>query len=95
MTRIEMFRDIYHPNAYLSRIRNVRRGLKARTKILNVMEETVGEAKTVAAQAGLSYGVTVHHLKLLSAEEIVDRKDHKPCIWAITGKGQRRLVPSG
>jgi hypothetical protein len=90
-----MVKDIYHPNAYLSRIRNVKLGLKARTRILNVMEKTVGDAKTIAAQAGLSYGVTVHHLKLLSAEEIVDRKDHKPCIWVTTGMGQKRLVPSG
>ena len=94
MMRIEMVKDIYHPNAYLSNIRNVRLGLKARTKILNVMEQTVGDAKTIATQTGLSYGVTVHHLKLLGAEEIVDRKDHKPCIWMTTGKGQKRLVPS-
>jgi hypothetical protein len=31
---------------------------------------------------------------LLGAEEIVDRKDHKPSIWATTGKGQKRLMPS-
>ena len=92
--RIEMVKDIYHPNAYLSNIRNVKLGLKARTKILNVMENTAGDAKTIATQAGLSYGVTIHHLKLLGAEEIVDRKDHKPSIWVITGKGQKRLMPS-
>ena len=92
--RIEMVKDIYHPNAYLSNIRNVRLGLKARTRILNVMEKTIGDTKTIATQAGLSYGVTIHHLKLLGAEEIMDRKDHKPCIWATTGKGQKRLVPS-
>jgi predicted transcriptional regulator len=94
MMRIEMVKDIYHPNAYLSNIRNVRLGLRARTKILNVMEKTIGDAKTIATQAGLSYAVTVHHLKLLGAEEIVDGKDHKPSIWATTGKGQKRLMPS-
>jgi hypothetical protein len=89
-----MVKDVYHPNAYLSSIRNVRLGLAARTKILNVLEKTIGDARTIATQAGLSYGVTVHHLKLLAVEEIVDRKDHKPCIWATTGKGQKRLVTS-
>lgn len=89
-----MVKAVYHPNAYLSSIRNVRRGLAARTKILNVLEKTMGDARTIGTQAGLSYGVTVHHLKLLAVEEIVDRKDHKPCIWATTGKGQKRLVTS-
>ncbi len=89
-----MVKDSYHPNAYLSNIRNVRLGLKARTKILNVIEKTSGDTKTIATQAGLSYAVTVHHLRLLKREEIVDSKDHKPRLWMATGKGQKRLVPS-
>jgi len=92
--RTEMGRDVYHPNAYLSTIRNVRLGLAARTKILNVLEKTVGDARTIATQAGLSYGVAVHHLKLLGVEEIVYRKDHRTSIWVTTGKGQKRLVTS-
>ena len=89
-----MGRDVYHPNAYLSTIRNVRLGLAARTKILNVLEKTVGDARTIATLAGLSCGVAVHHLKLLAVEEIVYRNDHKPSIWVTTGKGQKRLVTS-
>jgi predicted transcriptional regulator len=89
-----MGRDVYHPNAYLSAIRNVRLGLAARTRILNVLEKTTGDTRTIATQAGLSYGVAVHHLKLLTAEDIVNRKDIRPCVWATTGKGQKRLETS-
>ena len=89
-----MVKDVYHPNAYLSNIRNVRLGLAARTKILNVIEKTVGDAKTIAAEAGVPYAVAMHHLKLLLVEGIVSRKDRKPGIWVATGKGQKRLVSS-
>lgn len=90
-----MVKEIYHPNAYLSRVRNVSRGLRARTKILNSLEKTIGDAKAVSTQSGLTYGVAMHHLKLLAADGIVDHRDHRPCIWSMTGKGQKRLVASG
>ena len=90
-----MVKNVYHPNAYLSNIRNVRLGLGARTKILDVLEKTVGDAKTIAAEAGVPYTVAIHHLKLLLVEGIVSRKDRKPGIWVATGRGQKRLVPSG
>ena len=89
-----MVKEVYHPNAYLSSIRNVRLGLAARTRILNVIEKTVGDAKTISAQAGMSYAVVMHHLKLLLIEGIVSRKDRRPGIWVVTGKGQKRLVSS-
>lgn len=90
-----MVKDVYHPNAYLLNIRNVRLGLAARTRILNVLEKTVGDAKTIAAEAGVPYAVAMHHLKLLLVGGIVSRKDSRPGIWVATGKGQKRLVPSG
>jgi len=92
--RTDMGRDVYHPNAYLSTIRNVRLGLAARTKILNVLEKTIGDARTIATQAGLSYGVAGHRLKLLAVEEIGYRNDHKPSNCVTAGKGQKRLVTS-
>jgi predicted transcriptional regulator len=89
-----MVKDTYHPNAYLENIRNMKLGLKARTKILNVLEKSSGDAKTLAEQAGLPYGVTMHHLKLLGAEDIVHRKGNRPYVWVLTGMGQKRLVNS-
>lgn len=89
-----MSRNAYHPNAYLSRIKNIRLGLKARTKILDVLERKSVDGNALAIEATMHYGVIMHHLKLLEAEEIVERKGRKPYVWVLTGVGQRRLVDS-
>ena len=90
-----MLKETCHPNAYLASIRNMKVGLRARTKILNAMEKLSGNAKEVARGSGLSYGVAMHHLKLLAAEGIVERKGGRPYIWGLTGIGQKRLETSG
>lgn len=87
-------KETYHPNACLENIRNTKLGLKARTKILDSLDKVSGDAKTVGKGAGMHYGVVMHHLKLLEAEDIVLRKSGKPYVWALTGKGQRRLAVS-
>jgi len=65
-----MFKEAYHPNAYLSNIKNNRLGLQARTRILNVLERISVDAKTIAKETGMHYGVVTHHLRLLKAEAI-------------------------
>ncbi len=90
-----MFKETYHPNAYLIHIRNVKLGLKARTQILNTLEERSLDARTITKETGMHYGVVMHHLKLLEVEEIVERKGSKPCVWVLTGLGQKRLENSG
>ena len=87
-----MVREIWHPKAYLSAIRNVKLGLRARTRILSVLEKNSSDARTIANETEMHYGVVVHHLKLLEAEEIVERKGSKPHVWMLTGVGQRRLL---
>jgi len=87
-----MLKEAYHPNAFLSDLRNIRLGLTARTKILNFLEEkSQADAKTIAKGTGLHYGVVIHHLKLLEAEKIVERKGKRPHVWLLTGLGQKRL----
>lgn len=86
-----MVKEVYHPNAYLVDFRNVKPGLRARTRILNVLERISGDAKTIAKQAGLHYGVVMHHLKLLEARGLVQRKGRRPSVWTLTGLGQKRL----
>jgi predicted transcriptional regulator len=86
-----MPKEGYHPNAYLADFRNVKLGLKARTAILNILEKSSADAKTIARNAGLPYGVVIHHLKLLEAKGIVQRKGGRPFVWGVTGFGQRRL----
>jgi DNA-binding transcriptional ArsR family regulator len=90
-----MFKEDYHPNAYLSNIKNNRLGLRARTRILNVLERISVDAKTIAKETGMHYGVVTHHLRLLKAEAIVERKLDKPHIWVLTGRGQKRLMNLG
>jgi predicted transcriptional regulator len=91
---VEMVKEIYHPNAHLSSMKNIKRGLKARTQILIVLERVSAEAKNIGKEAELHYGVVVHHLRLLQKEGIVVRKDGKPHIWTLTGVGQKRLLNS-
>ena len=88
-----MQRRKYHPNAYLERRRNVKRGLKARTKILEVLAAgaKAHTVKEVARLAVLSYSVARHHLRLLEDEDIVKRTGKRPYKWRLTGKGQKRL----
>jgi len=87
-----MSKETYHPKAYLSHIRNIKRGLMSRTQILAVLERGHAEAKIIAKEAGMRYSVVMHHLKLLRAEGIVDQRGSRPVVWTLTGIGQKRLV---
>jgi DNA-binding transcriptional ArsR family regulator len=81
----------YHPNAFLADFRNVELGLKARTAVLTALEKGDADAKKIALDKKMMYGVVMHHLKLLESRGIVQRKGSRPAIWAVTGLGQRRL----
>lgn len=78
----------YDPNAYLSKRRNVGRGLERRSKIL---KEVGATAKEIANKSGLSYCSVLYHLKLLERERIVRRIGKKPFRWELTGLGQQKL----
>ena len=88
-----MFKIRYNPNAYLANRRNVRLGLVARTRILDVIEKKESTIKEVRQATGLKFAVVLYHLKLLEEETVVQRKGgKKPYSWMLTGVGQRRLV---
>ena len=90
-----MAKLLFHPNAYLSEKRNVKRGLESRTKILRVLERESATASVLASKSKLSYFVVLHHLGLLGAEKIVSgNRSKKPYIWKLTGMGQQRLKAS-
>lgn len=80
-----------HPNAYLKKIRNVHSGLAARTKILVLLDHQSCSASKIANESALSYGVVIHHLRLLKNEGTVERKCTRPYVWLVTGLGQKRL----
>jgi predicted transcriptional regulator len=81
----------YHPNAYLVNFRNIKLGLRARTYILNALEGGSADARTIAKNTGLPYGVVMHHARLLETRGIVQRKGSRPSVWTLTGLGQKRL----
>ncbi|MGB9675784.1 MAG: ArsR family transcriptional regulator [Candidatus Bathyarchaeales archaeon] len=87
-----MLKEPYHPKAYLEGVKNIKRGLIARTKILNVLDRGPADAKTLVEYTQMHYNVVMHHLRLLEAEGLVGRKRSKPNVWALTGLGQKRLI---
>jgi predicted ArsR family transcriptional regulator len=87
-----MFKEAYHPKAFLSLRRNVRPGLVARTRIVLLLERRAFNAKTLAQETGLTYAAVLHHLHLLEVEDIVLRKGKRPYSWELTGAGQQRLT---
>jgi DNA-binding transcriptional ArsR family regulator len=81
-----------HPNAYLKHVRNVKSGLRARTKILMLLDTQYASASELASKTSLSYNVVMHHLRLLCREGIVERKGGRRYVWLSTGSGQKRLA---
>ncbi len=86
-----IIKENQHPNAYLKNIRNVTSGLRARTKILIVLEKQGCSASKIAKETAFSYNVVVHHLRLLKNEGTVERKGSRRFVWLATGLGQKRL----
>ena len=86
-------KQVFHPRAFLSRKRNVRLGLAARTRILQALERRESDVKGIMGLSELKYNVVTHHLRLLEAERVVVKKGGKrPYVWQLTGAGQQRLV---
>ncbi len=86
-----MFKDSYHPKAFLSRKKNVKRGLAARSKIVSFLEQNPLSAREIAEKTGTKYASVMHHLRLLESEHIIVRKEEKPFLWKLSGGGQQRL----
>lgn len=92
MLSVIMAKLAFHPNAHLTRMRNVQQGLASRTKILNILERKAVTAQALASASGLSYMVVLHHLRLLEVRRIVlRRKGKRPFLWVLSGVGQQRL----
>jgi DNA-binding transcriptional ArsR family regulator len=83
---------MFHPNAYLKNVHNVRCGLVARTKLLELLENQFCSASELANKTGLSYSVVMYHMRLLYRDGIVEHKGCRRYIWLSTGVGQTRLV---
>ncbi len=78
------------PQAYLRNLRNVPRGLKARSKIARSMRSNESKkSRDIARAAGLSYGAAIRHLRHMNEEHIVEKKKEG---WSLTGLGQQAVT---
>jgi len=82
----------FHPKAFLLTKRNVKRGLRSRTKVIRTLEDNALTIRKICRFTGLSYQIVAHHLRLLETEKVVIRKGKKPYLWELTGIGQQQLV---
>jgi len=88
-----MARDEMHPKAYLATKRNVKAGLKARSKIIFALEEAKRGASGISKRSGLGYDCIIYHLRSMRKERLVERSRQRPYVWALTRFGQQRLNP--
>ena len=83
----------YYPQAYLSKKRNLKTGLRSRTNILKALELGEKTTREIAETMGISYACIIHHLHLLQAENYVKRIGvKKPFKWRKTELGQQKLT---
>jgi len=80
-----------HPKAYLATKRNVKAGLRARSKILFALEEAKRGARDISKRSGLGYDCVTYHLRSMRRERLVERSKIRPYIWVLTAFGQQRL----
>jgi predicted transcriptional regulator len=88
-----MARNEVHPKAYLSTKRNVKAGLRARSKTLFILEEAKRSASDISKRSGLGYDCITYHLRSMRKERLVERSRQRPYVWALTRFGQQRLNP--
>jgi predicted transcriptional regulator len=88
---VSLIKESYTPNAYLQRIKNVKSGLTARTKILASLDKKVAVATSLSKETSQSYSAVIHHLRLMESDGTIRRRGKKPYIWEKTGLGQKQL----
>jgi predicted ArsR family transcriptional regulator len=78
--------------AYLLRLRNVRRGLIMRSRILELLENEQWTATSAIAQnVSITSSTVLYHLKNMEREEIVER-DVESRGWRVTPTKQVELT---
>ncbi|MEN2974016.1 MAG: winged helix-turn-helix domain-containing protein [Candidatus Caldarchaeales archaeon] len=81
-----------NPRAYLSRIKNVKRGIDTRSRILEIISSKPSTLKNIAEEVKRSNSSVRRHLKNMEAEGIVKSYKYKRrVIWTQTGMGQTEL----
>lgn len=82
-----------HPKAFLTRKRNVKAGLEARTIIISCLEVGPKRTREICKETGFSFVKVAYHLKSLLKEKLVASTGGKRShAWFLTEYGQQRLA---
>ncbi len=81
-----------HPKAFLTRKRNVKAGLEARSLIISCLERGPKKTGEICKEIGFTYLKVAYHLKSLVAENLVSSGGKRPYLWKTTDYGQQRLA---
>jgi predicted ArsR family transcriptional regulator len=82
----------FHPKAYLTSRRNVKKGLLSRTKILLALESGGKSATQIAKETSLSYERVGYHLTAMKKDRLVEKSTKtRPFRWNTTRFGQQKL----
>ncbi len=81
-----------HPKAFLTRRRNVKVGVRARSLILSSLEGGPKKTREICRETGFSYLKVAYHLKSLLRERFLESGRKRPYVWTITEYGQQTLA---
>ncbi|MBS7609079.1 winged helix-turn-helix transcriptional regulator [Candidatus Bathyarchaeota archaeon] len=84
--------DPFEPEAFLRSMRNVRPGLRTRSKIVKILRIGNYTAMQIASLGGMSYRSALNHLKALEKEKIAMKTGSRPSKWSLTGAGQQSVT---
>ncbi|MEM2925969.1 MAG: winged helix-turn-helix domain-containing protein [Candidatus Bathyarchaeia archaeon] len=82
----------FEPEAFLRSLRNVRPGLRTRSKIVRILRIGSYTAMQIASIGGMSYRSALNHLRALEREKIAIRTRSRPSKWSLTGAGQQSVT---
>ena len=81
-----------YPRAYLRRIKNVKRGVSTRSRIIDALKQKPLTVSELAELMELSPSTIRRHLRNMSREGIVLKfKADRKRLWKLTGIGQAAL----
>jgi predicted ArsR family transcriptional regulator len=88
----QLERRIIRGRAYLRDLRNVRRGLLTRSKIIDILSRKASTIQQIAEEIGLSESAVRRHLRNMLAEGVVEKLRFKgKILWRLSGSGQLDL----
>ena len=86
---------LIHSRAFLRSVRNVKKGLLTRSRIVELLSEKAYTMSQLAEEIGLSESSIRRHLNNMLAEGIVEKIKYRgKVLWRLSGYGQLALDES-